>query len=365
MLSRIPFVTNLAGAIVDAVRLNRSRKIGFPTTMRFAVVALTAISMIASTAPASADGEHRARRSKAKLLDLSGLIWIKGDVFLAVSDAKVPDENAFTRVSLLSLATSLDGIGFRRLSPRFPGGLSSDFESAAGIPGHKKFLLAESADDGEGNPQRIFLAKLVGKRANRQRVKILDFVEWNSFTPVKNVEATAVVATDTPSKFIFIWAERNTGETSTYVNWADLWLDPFQISWDNAQRVKFTLPDYLVDKNIELIDPSVSPYYNRAIVGMDVDSAGNIYTVAAFDADDDRGPFQSAVLKIGKVKDAKVQLDAEPTLLASLDGLKVESVALREIGNGVELFIGTDDEFYGGVLRPLQPLVDPTLNISD
>ena len=365
MLSRILFVTDLAGAIVDAVRFNRSRKIGFPTTMRFAVVALTAISMLAGTAPASAAGGHGAKRSRAKLLDISGLIWLEGDVFLAVSDAKIPDENTFTRVSLLSLATSLDGIGFRRLSPRFPGGLSSDFESAAGIPGRKKFLLAESADDGEGNPQRIFLAKLVGKRPNRQRIKILDFVEWNSFTPVKNVEATAVAATDTGSKFIFIWAERNHGERFAYVNWTDLWLDPFQIAWDNVQRVKFTLPDYLVDKNIELIDPSVNLYYNRAIVGMDVDSEGNIYTVAAFDPDEDGGPFQSAVLKIGKVRDGEVQLDAEPTLLASLDGLKVESVALREIGNGVELFIGTDDEFYGGVLRPLQPLVEPTLNISD
>jgi hypothetical protein len=360
MLSRIRVITNLAAVLVGGVNFNRSRKIDFPMTARFAVVALAAISMLAGTTPASAGGKHR-----AKLLDISGLIWIRGDVFLAVSDAKTPEEKNLTRVSLLSLATSLDGIGFRKLSPRFPGGLSSDFESAAGIPGSRKFLMAESGDDGMGKPQRIFLAKLVGKRSKRERIRILDFVEWDSFTPVKNVESTAVAATDTGSKFTFIWAERNTGETFTYINWADMWLDPFQIAWNDAQKVKFTLPDYLVDKNADLVDTSVNPYYNRAIVGMEVDSEGNIYTVAAFDPDEDGGPFQSVVLKVGKVKDGRVELDTEPTLIASLDGFKAESVALREIGNGVELFIGTDDEFYGGVLRPLQPLVEPTPLVSD
>ena len=97
---------------------------------------------------------------------------------------------------------------------------------------------------------------------------------------------------------------------------------------------------------------------------MDVDSQGQIYTVAAFDpegtvANPDNGPFRSAVLKIGQVTPTGIVLDAEPTILAMVDGLKIESVAVRENGNGVEVFIGTDDENFGGVLRQLTPLDIP------
>jgi hypothetical protein len=40
--------------------------------------------------------------------------------------------------------------------------------------------------------------------------------------------------------------------------------------------------------------------------------------------------------------------------LATLDGLKVESIAVREPQAGVrQLYVGTDDEHYGGILRLL------------
>ena len=86
--------------------------------------------------------------------------------------------------------------------------------------------------------------------------------------------------------------------------------------------------------------------------------------MAAFDPEGtvpnpDIGPFRSAVFKIGTVDAFGVVLDTEPTVHAVVDGFKVESVAVRENGNGVELFIGTDDEDYGGTLRPLPPLVTP------
>ncbi len=291
----------------------------------------------------SDDDRHRTKRSTPKLRDISGLVWIKDDVFLAVSDAKHPDEDDLTRVSLLTLPSSIDGIGFRPLSLRFPGGPSSDFESAAGIPGSDKVLLVESADD-NGPYQRIFLAKVVGKR-----VRMLNAVEWGSFTAMFNVESSAVA--DTGSGLIFIWAERNSGEQSTDINWTDLQLDPFVIGGSGVESVMFTLP-------ADLIDESGDPLYSRPFVGMDVDSEGNIYSVAAFDPEGlvenpDIGPFRSVVFKIGKVIAGDVVLDPDPTVKAIVDGFKVESVAVRENGNGVELFFGTDDEDYGGTLRPL------------
>ncbi len=48
-----------------------------------------------------------------------------------------------------------------------------------------------------------------------------------------------------------------------------------------------------------------------------------------------------------------VRLD-ENRRLANLDGLKVESIAVRELnGGGKQIFVGTDDEHYGGIIRLL------------
>jgi hypothetical protein len=48
----------------------------------------------------------------------------------------------------------------------------------------------------------------------------------------------------------------------------------------------------------------------------------------------------------------RVILDKQPQRLASLDGVKVEGVAVREkVGGNPEIFFGTDDENYGGILR--------------
>lgn len=56
--------------------------------------------------------------------------------------------------------------------------------------------------------------------------------------------------------------------------------------------------------------------------------------------------------------DAKptVILSRKPLLEGRLDGFKVESIAvMSDPGNGLRLFIGADDENYGGVLRVLPP----------
>lgn len=47
----------------------------------------------------------------------------------------------------------------------------------------------------------------------------------------------------------------------------------------------------------------------------------------------------------------------EPVRLATLDGLKVESLAIRQSDEqDRQLFIGTDDENHGGVIRLLAPM---------
>lgn len=83
-----------------------------------------------------------------------------------------------------------------------------------------------------------------------------------------------------------------------------------------------------------------------------------IYVVSAEDPDIDNGPFRSAVYAIGRAVEkggrAKVMLYDQPQQIAVLDGLKVESLAIRELpGQPRELLVGLDDENYGGTIRPL------------
>jgi hypothetical protein len=49
-----------------------------------------------------------------------------------------------------------------------------------------------------------------------------------------------------------------------------------------------------------------------------------------------------------------VELDRQPALMGTLDGFKVVGLAARERPDGsVELWVGVDDEYYGGTVRRL------------
>ncbi|MDG1808853.1 MAG: hypothetical protein P8I27_13240, partial [Pirellulaceae bacterium] len=73
--------------------------------------------------------------------------------------------------------------------------------------------------------------------------------------------------------------------------------------------------------------------------------------------------FAAGVYVIGAIHGesghAEIELLPNPSLLGMVDGCKVESVAIKEDTNSgtFEIFIGTDDENYGGVIRPLPPPV--------
>ncbi len=278
--------------------------------------------------------------SGRRLLDLSGLVWLDGDTFLAVSDAKNPDEPHLNRLSVLTLPESLDGLGFRPIRVRYPGGPSSDFESAAGIPGTPYVLLAESADDAS-DFQRIFLAEV-----RRNRARIVDVTSWSDFTDAFNIEATAT-STSGEGR-LFFWAERNQGEQYTHIYWAPLGLDPFTIGPISAS-VFFELP-------ADLVDDEGEPLFNRPIVAMDIDADGQMYIAATLDPEGispnpDNGPWRSILYRIGTVDENGLSLDSEFTEIAVMDGLKIESIAVRDVNDEKDIFVGTDDENFGGVLR--------------
>ena len=280
-------------------------------------------------------------QQESHLPDLSGLVWLGGDCFLAVHDAKVKGESGNPRVSLLYLPTDSQGVLWKPQVLNFRGMKSNDLESAARIPGTKDVLLVESGDNGNATFQRIFKA-----RVEEDWVRIIDVTPWP--VTIYNVEASAVAAVG--DRFVFLFAERGQNLPSTNLCWAVF--DPEGLSFGQFSSVEFRNPDRTA--------------FNRPVVAMDLDSSGQIYVSSAFDAeaaglpDPDNGPFTSAVFCIGKLTEVngqpQVALFATPSLQGTLNGFKVESIAVRESDEyGLQILVGTDDENYGATLRLLPP----------
>jgi len=98
------------------------------------------------------------------------------------------------------------------------------------------------------------------------------------------------------------------------------------------------------------------PPDGRPASGMDIDKWGNIYVSSAYDPGD-LGPFDSAVYRAATVREggrigASLRPVEPPQELARSSGLKVEGVGL--VAGSFPIFIGDDDEDYGGLLRQLR-----------
>lgn len=295
---------------------------------------LAVLTVLSACGDDDGSGGGGADEPASNLLDLSGLAWLEGNRFVGVHDAKNPDELDRPRVSILTLATGPEGTSFRTVDLDWPEplGPSSDLESVAKIPGTSDLLLAESGDDGDPDFRRIFHVRWDG-----QNMGLIDYAFWP--VDIFNVEAIAVA--QVASGYIFAFAERAEGMPFTEIRWAAF--DPQSLTFGAFSSATFDNPD-----------PERA---NRPVVGMDVDSRGYVYVVSAFDPDVDEGPFESAVYLVGQfvaqAGTTDLILDDEPELVGRVDGFKTESVTLREIGGEVEIFIGTDDENLGNVLRPL------------
>lgn len=269
------------------------------------------------------------------LPDISGLAWIKDNDFLAVHDAKAADGRA--RASFITLPASSAGPDSRILDIVWPDSQppAADLESIARIPRTSLFLLVESGSAKfQGAPlRRIFLAEFYDRR-----LTVADVTGWP--VPVDNVEGAAVTRVN--GRLIFLFAERAEGQPQTLLRWADLTLQP--LAFGPFREAAFAAP-------------APSGRYARPISAIDVDDAGRIYVASAVDTGNDHGPFRSTIWRIGRIEadgndGIKLVLDREPERLATLDGIKVEGLAVRrQPGGEPELFFGTDDEHHGGILR--------------
>lgn len=295
---------------------------------------LFAIAFVAL--PAVAAGAQNPGRQT--LPDLSGLAWIGGNRFLSVHDAKAPGA---TRASLVLAPDAYNADLGHPLKVQNEGPEPFDLECCIRIPqkpegpaGPPAFLLLESGSNQER--RRIFRTTFNGD-GDTLRLETLAYLPER-----REVEGAALAWYG--DKLMVFFADRGEGKKSVEIEWAEVRSGQTLIPLGS---VKFKAP-VPVEEHLRLVS------------SLEVDSDGELYSASAID-NGDAGPFRSKVWHIGKLKtkhgEPDVKLLSQPELLATLDGLKAESLAIRETGDHKkELFVGTDDEFYGGVMRLIGPL---------
>ena len=267
------------------------------------------------------------------LPDLSGIEWISGNNFLAVHDAKFPSEKDRPRVSILNMKNNGNEITWKHPEIRWPEktDLSSDLESIARIPGTKSFLLCESGN-GSGRHTRIFHAFL----EDENNITIKEVMNW----PVKiyNVEDSAVIKIKDQNYFVF--AESAHGKTFTELKWAKLDLNPLRFG-------AFSSVNY---------SAGIKGSGYRPVVALTATPDGDLYGVAAYDPNNETGPFRSYVSNIGQLRltDKGVLVFIAANQFAKIleqEGNKIEGLTLAETKNKKQLFAGTDDEGLGATFK--------------
>ena len=258
------------------------------------------------------------------------------EVFLVAHDLRDNDEErSQPRLSRVSTPLDTDGIVVEPLDVSFPD-IPNDLESVARFPGRNSALLAESNAGGDDPNPSIYLAEWDADL----NLTIAAQMPWPATPePLVNVEATAVASAG--GRDWFLYAERAEGKDRTRIHMTDVKIDEdgtvaFGDTW---QSVTFVAP---------------APKGARQASAMDVAGDGTIYVAAALDPGN-LGPFDSAIYAAAQVLPGKSGVDLVPTSppksLGRSNGLKVEALALVD-GKG-PLFIGDDDEDYGGLLRQL------------
>jgi hypothetical protein len=300
--------------------------------------------LIAACAQASSTYAQGPRRAWS-LPDTSGLACAGPGMFVVVHDAKTDGTKRATRsprVGLYWLPDAKRNVPARwqTLPVDWPRALGpgSDLESVARLPGSSTFLMAESGGrDKQGQVfNRIFAIDLSVAPVRSRLLGVATFP-----VEIVNVEATTIWRMG--DRFFMLFAERGEGDRGSAIQWADLALDPLRVGpVRGAVAVKLPAP--------------VGPR-TRAIAGMTLDDAGQIFVVSTRDGGDG-GPFASAVWRVGRVQAAgdgiDVALDPAPSSVAVIDGFKIEGLAFCSGPDGDNVLYGAiDDELHGGGVRPL------------
>ena len=287
----------------------------------------------------------------------SGMVRVSENEFLMVNDRKNPIQPGY-RLGILSL-TEEDGVLFTPITVRdwmHEGKEPSDLEACCKIPGRdNEFLLAESGYF-NGRFGRIFHVSLsVNKEKGWNVSAIKAFRIYTRKLNAKDrtykgdqVEGMACFSAF--GKTILAYGERggktHAGNKVGTIVWGTLDFSTYQ--FDKLGEAPLVNQSLLGDRDCSAL-----------LLELNKDGSISVLSVATRD-EGDNGPFHSVLYRAGrfivdsKKKTVEFEREARPITISNLSGLKVEAIdGPAKNAPDSKYSVGTDDEHFGGIWRPL------------
>lgn len=275
----------------------------------------------------------------------------QGNVYLVVHDTKVGLEPPETpRIGVLSV--SLKGIlDYQSLAivDWGPGQEpANDLEAVCSIPGRPNEYLAAESGYFMGRFGRVFHLQVIPVPGSRLfQGKVLgvfhpDPRPSDDFKTPSHLQFEGLVCLQRRDGLTLVFGRRGNASKQGLLNWGSLQLP----SGKQGYRFQFEGQSDLT------VEPGLRACAD--LLAESSDEGVRILSVAAADPGN-AGPFRSRVYQAGIMRlDSGVEFEASdsPAVYWVFDGLKVEALARCRLP-GASHCIGSDDEGYGGVWRPL------------
>ncbi|QVK22825.1 hypothetical protein KHX94_16730 [Shewanella dokdonensis] len=282
-------------------------------------------------------------------LGFSGMTQMDANTYLVVQDKKVYEPGSRLGVLQVKADGALDYVPLTVSDWKDQDGQSSDLESVCRLPGSaNEYLLAESGY-WDGKFGRIFQVTLTADTAVVQQVyHVPKIVAGGKGIHGDNFEGMVCIAQG--DAVLVVLGERGGSKRykQGYLRLGVLDKTAKTLSWQQyaAQPLEIKAPGRWLHADKK-----------RTISDLYLDKQGVIWAVATEDGGD-QGPFRSVIYQAatvsGQAEQLKVTAVSHPKVQWQVDGFKVESLAAPAANvAGSYLSIGTEDENYGGIWRPL------------
>jgi hypothetical protein len=300
------------------------------------LIGITAAILIALTVLANAED----------FPSTSGIADLGGGRYLLVDDTK--DKPELAQHPRLRVATlTPGGTTIEAVQEDWGDGAKpNDLESIAAIPGQPgSFLIAESNYVGS-KYGRMFYVR-VANEGSAWTSHVFGTAQLPGWLH-GDVEGIALGARADGGLILLISERGGSGPYSP----AWLWWGNFDLSTGELTR-----PEEAI-YGMQLSWPGkTSNPWSRACTDLYVDQGGYLWASGAQD-NGDNGPFRSVVYRIGRFDATQpypIMYEMDNDMVWRIDGLKVEALGPAVVEGSI-LTVFTDDEYFGGLWRPLPPV---------
>ena len=281
----------------------------------------------------------------------SGMAQLKQNKYVVVHDAKTEEDGPRLGIVKIRKDRTPKYEILEIMDWKHEDGRSNDLESICALPGRSgEFLLAESGYRKQ-RFGRLFHIAVHKKSARVLSVLALPLVADNTKrNNGDNFEGLACVSHQ-EGRVLVVLGER--GGSKLYPSGVLRW------GWFDSATGTLTWPDDgTKGKVITAPGQWLHGESKRDIGDLYFDNTGVLWAVATEDAGD-AGPFRSVIYQVATILDNPkdpLQLIQDGRPFWILDGLKIEALSgPAGIPGEGPLSIGSEDENYGGVWRPLYP----------